>query len=161
MRFRVTILLSLAVLLGVLPVRAETALFKAFFEQREVVATVSFARGSSHLDVTATAELAAALQRIRDLVCDSRLIRIEGFSGQEGSAEKAFRLSMNRAYAVAGFLEAKGVSCLVGINGYGALKASSAGSPDDLRVEIAAYPKMFVFDFDNARHVDAREVKLP
>ena len=157
MRFRVTTLVPLAVLFCVSLAWGETALFKAFFEHREVVTSVFFGRGSSELDKAAAAELGAALERIRGLTCASRLIRIEGFAGQEGSAENAFRLSMNRANAVARFLETRGVACLVGVSGYGALQSSPQGNADGLRVEIAAYPKMFIFDFDNARHVDVRE----
>ena len=161
MRFKLIMLLQLAVLFHASLSWGETSLFKACFEQREVVATIFFGRGSSHLDQAAAADLNAALKRIRELTCPSRLIRIEGFSGFEGSDEHNFRLSMNRANSVAQFLKRKGVPCLVGVNGYGDLHAGQNGTASDLRVEIVAYPKMFIFDFDNARQVAAQEVRLP
>ena len=162
MRFWGTsVLLATSVLFCVSQSRGETSLFKVLSEQREVVATVFFDRGSSHLDRGATAELESTLMRIRQSTCESRLIRIEGFSGQEGSTESAFRLSLNRAHSVAKLLRTKGVPCLVGINGYGDLQASPNAGGKDLRVEIAAYPKLFLFDFDSARQIDSREVIQP
>ena len=139
----------------------ETPLFKSFFEQRELVAAVSFEKGSCRLTDTAARELGSMVPRIREVSCAARLIRIEGFSGFEGSDEHNFRLSMNRANSVAQFLKRKGVPCLVGVSGYGDLHAGQNGTASDLRVEIAAYPKMFIFDFDNARQVAAQEVRLP
>ena len=162
MRLWVTgLLLASSVLFGSSRSWGETSLLKAFFEQREIVATVFFARGSSKLDRVATAELESTLARIRQSTCDAHLIRIEGFSGQEGSAENAFRLSLKRADSVARFLRTKGVNCLAGINGYGDLQASPPAGGKALRVEIAAYAKMSLFDFDSARHIDARKVIQP
>ncbi|NJC87520.1 MAG: hypothetical protein FIB02_03155 [Desulfuromonas sp.] len=137
----------------------DAALFKAFFEQRELVISVAFERGSSKLSPGSVRRLEAALPQIRGPACMARQIRIEGFSGEEGPDEVAFRLSMNRAYSVARFLETKGIPCLVGINGYGNLRSGQDGG-GDMRVEIASYPKMFLFDFDNARYVDLNEVKF-
>lgn len=133
------------------------ALFKSFFDQRELVTSVDFDRDSSKLDRQAAGKLEASLAQIRGAACDARLIRIEGFSGFEGSDEAAFRLSMNRAYSVARFLETKGIPCLVGISGFGSLRAGRNGTANDFRVEIASYPKMFLFDFESARYVDAAE----
>ena len=139
----------------------ETTLFKAFFEQRELVATVLFEKGSSQLtDITAR-ELGSMVPRIRKVSCPAQVIRIEGFSGLEGSAEHNLLLSLKRANSVAQFLERKGVPCLVGINGYGDLHAGRSKTVSDLRVEIAAYPKSFMFDFDSARQIAHQEVKLP
>ncbi|MCM2263923.1 MAG: OmpA family protein [Desulfuromonadales bacterium] len=138
----------------------DTAQFNNFFEHRELVASVTFDRGSSKLSKSSAGLLEAALPQIRGPSCEARLIRIEGFSGQEGTDEAAFRLSMNRAYSVASFLETKGIPCLVGINGYGNLRPGQNGNVADMRVEIASYPKMYLFDFASARYVDMEEVKF-
>lgn len=161
MRFQLVILLMVTgfVLCGS-PSWGDASLFKAFFEQRELVASVTFDHGSSKLSNSSAGLLEAALPQIRGPSCAARLIRIEGFSGQEGSDEAAFRLSLNRANSVARFLETKGVPCLVGTNGYGNLRAGQSGAGDDRRVEIASYPKMYLFDFENARYVDMNEVKF-
>lgn len=137
------------------------ASFESFFEHRELVATINFDRGSSRLDKHSARTLEAALPQIRGPSCQGRLIRVEGYSGREGSDEAAFRLSMNRAYSVAKFLEARGVPCLIGVSGFGSLRAGQSAAVSDLRVEIAAYPKMFLFDFENARYLDTEtsEVK--
>jgi len=161
MRFPLVILLlSIGFVLCGSSSWGETALFKTFFEQRELVASVAFDRGSSKLSKRSAGILEAALPQIRGPSCEARLIRIEGFSGLEGSDEAAFRLSMNRAYSVARFLETKGIPCLVGINGYGNLRTGQNDNVDDMRVEVASYPKMFLFDFANARYVDMGEVDL-
>lgn len=138
-----------------------STLFDAYFEQRELVASVAFAHGSSKLGHAAEKNLEAALTQIRGAACEARLIRIEGFSGHEGDDEAAFRLSLKRANSVARFLESRGVPCLVGINGYGSLQAGKGVFERDRRVEIAAYPKMFFFDFENSRYVDLAEARLP
>lgn len=135
-------------------------IFESFFQQRETVALISFDRGSSKLNDYAKKQLETALPQIKGPGCQARLIRIEGFSGKEGSDEAAFRLSMNRAYSVASFLETRGIPCLVGMNGYGNLRAGQTAGISDSRVEIASYPKMFLFDFENARYVDVEEVKF-
>jgi outer membrane protein OmpA-like peptidoglycan-associated protein len=109
----------------------------------------------------AARELGAMLPRIREVGCAARLIRIEGFSGHEGTAEHNFRLSLNRANSVARFLENKGVPCLIGVNGYGDLRTGQNDAASDLRVEIAAYPKMFIFDFESARQAAEQGDKLP
>lgn len=136
-------------------------MFNAYFEQRELVASVAFAHGSSKLGHAAEKKLEAALSQIRGAACDARQIRIEGFSTREGTDEAAFRLSLNRANSVARFLESRGVPCLVGINGYGSLRAGTGTGERDQRVDIAAYPKMFLFDFKNFRHVDLADARLP
>jgi outer membrane protein OmpA-like peptidoglycan-associated protein len=159
MRLLLWLLVTFGILAGASDCLAETALFKSFFEQRELVATIPFDRGSSKLGQPAVSELESALDRIRGAACEARLIRIEGFAGSEGAAEQNFRLSLNRAYSVSRFLEGKGVPCLIGMNGYGDLRAGQDTALNDLRVEIAAYPKMFLFDFEAARYVD--EVKRP
>ena len=160
MRFQLVILLLTGFALCGSPSWGDSVLFNAFFDQRELVASVTFDRGSSKLSNSSAGLLEAALPQIRGPSCQARLIRIEGFSGQEGSDETAFRLSLNRAYSVARFLETKGVPCMVGINGYGNLRAGQKAAGDDMRVEIASYPKMFLFDFENARYVDMSEVKF-
>jgi outer membrane protein OmpA-like peptidoglycan-associated protein len=157
----IRLFLTAALLLRAAASWGETPLFKAFFEQRELVAAVLFENGSSRLNKMAESELQAMLPRIREADCEARLIRIEGFSGREGAAEDNFRLSLNRANSVALFLEKQGVPCLVGVNGYGDLHAGQNGAVSDLRVEIAAYPKMFIFDFDSAREVAAKGGKQP
>lgn len=162
MRLKLSIvLLAVFFPLGTSVCRGDTALFNAYFEQRELVTSIAFDHGSSKLGNLAAKSLETALQQIKGAACDARLIRIEGFSGREGSNEAAFRLSLNRANAVARFLESRGVPCLVGINGYGNLRAGKAAAGDDRRVEIASYPKMFLFDFKNARYVDLVEARLP
>lgn len=159
MRLCSWLMVTLGILTAATVCQAETALFKSFFEQRELVATIPFDRGSSKLDQPAVNELESALERIRGVACEARLIRIEGFAESEGDAEQNFRLSLNRAYSVSRFLEGKGVPCLIGMNGYGDLRAGKDAALSNLRVEIAAYPKMFLFDFEAARYVD--EVKRP
>jgi len=157
----------LVVLLAVFALGSSSAcwgsstLFNAYFEQRELVASVAFAHGSSTLGNAAEKKLEAALTQIRDAACEARLIRIEGFSAREGDDEAAFRLSLRRANSVARFLESRGIPCLVGINGYGRLRAGEGVAEHDRRVEIAAYPKMFLFDFNNSRYVDLAEARLP
>ena len=162
MRFRmIRLWLTAALLLCTSASWGETPLFKAFFEQRELVAAVLFETGSSQLTDMAARELGAMLPRIREAGCEARLIRIEGFSSREGSADHNFRMSLNRANSVAQFLEKKGVPCLMGVNGYGDLHAGRSDTVSDLRVEIAAYPKTFMFDFESARQAARQEVKLP
>lgn len=138
----------------VTPCRADTPIFNAFFDQREVLASVAFARDSSDLSSKAARELDDSLMKIRESACPSRLLRIEAFAGQEEIAERAFRLSMNRAWSVAKFLEKKGIPCMVGISGYGKARAQTPESATDMRIEIAAYPRMFYFDFNGARFID-------
>lgn len=146
------VLLIFAAVLAAGQCRADSALFKSFFEQRETVASVMFEHGSSRLSNQAIEQLEASLDEIRKTTCQSRMIRIEGFSGSEGSADSNFRLSLNRAHSVSKFLKAKGIPCLVGINGYGDLRSGQADA-NDRRVEIAAYPRMFLFNFDDARTI--------
>jgi outer membrane protein OmpA-like peptidoglycan-associated protein len=157
----IRLLLASALLLCASFSWGETPLFKTFFEQRELVTSVLFEKGSSKLTDMAARELGSMLPRIREAGCEARLIRIEGFSGKEGTAEYNFRLSMNRANSVAQFLEKKGVPCLVGVNGYGDLRVGQNDATSEPRVEIAAYPKMFIFDFDSARQVAIQGVKMP
>lgn len=137
----------------------DSSIFATFFAQREVVATVAFERGSSALTATAARQIDDSLAHLKTSACEARLLRIEGYAGQKGDAERLFRLSMNRAWSVARFLEKKGIPCLVGISGYGDLQATAEASADDQLVEIAAYPRMFYFDFATGRIID--EDKLP
>lgn len=161
MRPLMLLLLSLSsVLLPGTASWASPAAFEAFLEHRELVATIHFDRGSSRLDKHSARALESALPQIRGPGCEGRLIRVEGYAGREGSDEAAFRLSMNRAYSVAKFLEARGVPCLVGISGFGSLHAGQSAAASDLRVEIAAYPKMFLFDFENARYLDMEKSEV-
>lgn len=153
---RTSLALAIVFWFGIVAAEANTALMKAFFEQREVVATVYFATDSNALGQDAAAQLAAQVETIRRAACPNRLLRVEGFSAGDGSAESNFRLSLHRAYAVAKFLEGEGIPCLAGLNGYGDLQSAGAVTAADRRVEIVAYPRMYFFDFANARQVDER-----
>lgn len=137
-----------------------TALFNAFYGQRELVASVFFDRESSEITRIAASELESILPRIRSADCESRLIRIEGFSGRAANNEINFRQTLNRANSVAMYLEQKGVSCLVGVNEFEDQRSRRDSTADNLRIDIASYPKMWLLEVSDAPIIDLHEVEL-
>ena len=138
---------------------AGTSLFTVFYEQRELVAAILFEQNSCEFDNIAAAGIELALARIRDIDDNERLIRIEGFPGRSGIPEENFRLSLQRANAVATYLEQKGIACQVGISKDGARRVGAKNSDEVAYVEIASYPKMLLLDEDLSVRVDLDEVK--
>ncbi len=161
MRFWLTLLLLTAGLFSWVDTSwGGTALFNAFYGQRELVASVFFDRESSEITRIAASELESILPRIRSADCESRLIRIEGFSNRAANNESNFRQTLNRANSVAMYLEQKGVPCLVGVNEFEALHSRNDNIADALRIDIASYPKMWLLDFSGAPIIDFNEVEL-
>jgi len=137
-----------------------TALFNAFHGQRELVASIFFDRESSEITRISASELESILPRIRNADGESRLIRIEGFSGRSANNEINFRQTLNRANSVAMYLEQKGVPCLVGVNEFEDQRSRPDSTVDTLRIDIASYPKMWLLDFSGAPIIDFNEVEL-
>jgi hypothetical protein len=161
MRFWVTILLVAAGLFSWVETSwSGTALINAFYGERELVASVFFDQESSEITRITAGELESILPRIRSADCESRLIRIEGFSGRTANSESNFRQTLNRANSVAMYLEQKGVPCLVGVNEFEVLHSWSDNVADALRIDIASYPKMWLLDFSGAPIIDFSEVEL-
>jgi hypothetical protein len=67
------------------------------------------------------------------------MIRVEGFSSNEGDQEKNFILSFFRARSVADIIESMGLSTEVTLTGYGDLRADSDDHAKERRVEIVSY----------------------
>lgn len=115
--------------------------FDAFIKSREVVTTLYFQSNDENLNNNERKRLFGVISKLRELQKNGRLIRVEGFSSQEGDQERNFLLSFFRARSVADLIEGKGLPAQVTLTGYGDLRASSGDSGKERRVEIASYLK--------------------
>jgi hypothetical protein len=113
--------------------------FDAFVKSREVVETIYFKANAEDLSKTDREHLASTAQQLRQLQNNGRLIRVEGFSSNEGDQEKNFILSFFRARSVADIIESMGLSTEVALTGYGDLQADSDDHAKERRVEIVSY----------------------
>jgi hypothetical protein len=113
--------------------------FDAFVKSREVVETLYFKVNAEELSKTDRERLTSTAQQLRQLQKNGRLIRIEGFSSNEGDQEKNFILSFFRARSVADIIESMGLSTEVTLTGYGDLRADSDDHAKERRVEIVSY----------------------
>ena len=145
--------------------------FDAFVKSREVVETLYFKVNAEELSKTDREHLASTAQQLRQIQNNGRLIRVEGFSSNEGDQEKNFILSFFRARSVADIIESMGLSAEVALTGYGDLRADSDDHAKERRVEIVSYvmpvkiKKNKIFDTnkgvipvpnrsDNTTHID-------
>jgi hypothetical protein len=113
--------------------------FEAFVKSREVVETLYFKINADELSKSDKERLASTAQQLRQLQNNGRLIRVEGFSSNEGDQEKNFILSFFRARSVADIIESMGLSAEVALTGYGDLRADSDNHAKERRVEIVSY----------------------
>jgi hypothetical protein len=113
--------------------------FEAFVKSREVVETLYFKINTDELSKSDKDRLASTAQQLRQLQNNGRLIRVEGFSSNEGDQEKNFILSFFRARSVADIIESMGLSAEVALTGYGDLRADSDNHAKERRVEIVSY----------------------
>jgi hypothetical protein len=113
--------------------------FEAFVKSREVVETLYFKINADELSKSDKDRLASTAQQLRQLQNNGRLIRVEGFSSNEGDQEKNFILSFFRARSVADIIESMGLSAEVALTGYGDLRADSDNHAKERRVEIVSY----------------------
>jgi hypothetical protein len=113
--------------------------FDAFVKSREVVETLYFKVNAEELSKTDRERLASTAQQLRRIQNNGRMIRVEGFSSNEGDQEKNFILSFFRARSVADIIESMGLSTEVTLTGYGDLRADSDDHAKERRVEIVSY----------------------
>lgn len=113
--------------------------FDAFVKSREVVETLYFKANADELSKTDKERLASTAQQLRQLQNKGRLIRVEGFSSNEGDQEQNFILSFFRARSVADIIESMGLSTEVTLTGYGDLRADSDDHAKERRVEVVSY----------------------
>ena len=118
--------------------------FGAFIKSREVVATLYFQSNDENLNNNERERLFDVISKLRELQKNGRMIRVEGFSSQEGDQERNFLLSFFRARSVVDLIEGKGLPAEVTLTGYGDLRASSDDPSKERRVEIASYLKPVV-----------------
>ncbi|GEM_PF-2939009 len=118
--------------------------FDTFIKSREVVATLYFQSNDENLSNNERKHLFDTVSKLRELQKNGRMIRVEGFSSQEGDQERNFILSFFRARSVADLIEGKGLPAEVTLTGYGDMRASSNDPSKDRRVEIASYRKPVV-----------------
>lgn len=113
--------------------------FDAFVKSREVVETLYFKVNAEELSKTDRERLTSTAQKLRQIQNNGRMIRVEGFSSNEGDQEKNFILSFFRARSVADIIESMGLSTEVTLTGYGDLRADSDDHAKERRVEIVSY----------------------
>jgi hypothetical protein len=113
--------------------------FDAFVKSREVVETLYFKVNAEELSKTDRERLTSTAQKLRQIQNNGRMIRVEGFSSNEGDQEKNFILSFFRARSVADVIESMGLSTEVTLTAYGDLRAESDDHAKERRVEIASY----------------------
>ena len=113
--------------------------FDAFVKSREVVETLYFKVNAEELSKTDRERLTSTAQQLRQLQNNGRMIRVEGFSSNEGDQEKNFILSFFRARSVADIIELMGLSTEVTLTAYGDLRADSDDHAKERRVEIVSY----------------------
>jgi hypothetical protein len=118
--------------------------FDAFIKSREIVTTLYFQSNGENLSDNQRERLFDVISNLRELQKNGRMIRVEGFSSQEGDQERNFLLSFFRARSVADLIEGKGLPAEVTLTGYGDLRASSDDPSKERRVEIASYLKPVV-----------------
>jgi len=106
-----------------------------FLEHRQVLLSVDFSSGSSRLTDEARRELDGAVNDLKGLVSEQKIIRIEGHASPGGDEQRNLVLSMQRAMEVRAYLLAQfGMEFDLFINGYGA-----EGSPAETVVQLAFY----------------------
>jgi hypothetical protein len=113
--------------------------FDAFVKSREVVETLYFNVNAEELSKTDRERLTSTAQKLRQIQNNGRMIRVEGFSSNEGDQEKNLILSFFRARSVADIIESMGLSTEVTLTGYGDLRAESDDHAKERRVEIVSY----------------------
>ena len=113
--------------------------FDAFVKSREVVETLYFKVNAEELSKTDRERLTSTAQKLRQIQNNGRMIRVEGFSSNEGDQEKNFILSFFRARSVADIIESMGLSTEVTLTAYGDLRADSNDHAKERRVEIVSY----------------------
>jgi len=113
--------------------------FDAFVKSREVVETLYFKVNAEELSKTDRDRLTSTAQQLRQIQNNGRMIRVEGFSSNEGDQEKNFILSFFRARSVADIIESMGLATEVTLTAYGDLRADSDDHAKERRVEIVSY----------------------
>ena len=113
--------------------------FDAFVKSREVVETLYFKVNAEELSKTDRERLTSTAQKLRQIQNNGRMIRVEGFSSNEGDQEKNLILSFFRARSVADIIDSMGLSTEVTLTGYGDLRADSDDHDKERRVEIVSY----------------------
>ena len=113
--------------------------FDAFVKSREVVETLYFKVNAEELSKTDRERLTSTAQKLRQIQNNGRMIRVEGFSSNEGDQEKNLILSFFRARSVADIIELMGLSTEVTLTAYGDLRADSDDHAKERRVEIVSY----------------------
>ncbi len=137
---RIFLLLILTVGMLALPAFSHASnSFDAFVKSREVVETLYFKVNAEDLSKTDRERLNSTARQLRQLQNSGRMIRVEGFSSNEGDQEKNFILSFFRARFVADIIESMGLSTEVTLTGYGDLRADSDDHAKERRVEIVSY----------------------
>src|SRR6056300_681409 len=113
--------------------------FDAFVKSREVVETLYFKVNAEELSKSDRERLISTAQQLRQIQNNGRMIRVEGFSSNEGDQEQNFILSFFRARSVADIIESMGLSTEVTLTGYGDLRADSDDHAKERRVEVVSY----------------------
>ena len=117
--------------------------FDAFVKSREVVETLYFKVNAEELSKTDRERLTSTAQKLRQIQNNGRMIRVEGFSSNEGDQEKNLILSFFRARSVADIIDSMGLSTEVTLTAYGDLRADSDDHAKERRVEIVSYVMPF------------------
>lgn len=134
---------------------------KAFLESRTIIDRVYFSLASHSLGDEARDTLDKVAVRLRKLISEGYLLRVEGFASPEGAKAHNVNLSMYRALAVRDYLKSEySLNLDLYLTGYGEYSDKTrpvAGR----RVDIAAYqqPKAAMALFDDQGTVEKIRVR--
>jgi hypothetical protein len=126
--------------LAVKTIGSSVSNFESLLGEREVICTIDFAAGSAELSEEAGRILGNAVDRIKAVDLEKKMIRIEGFSSPEGNKTNNYRLSIERARSVERFLRANhSVSLEHYISGFGPSTPAGVTVAGQRAVQIAIY----------------------
>jgi len=136
----VLVLIGSTLAQAVQTIKATSAPLEKLLTEKEIICTIDFAVNSSELSREAKNILSDAVQRIKSVDLDKKMIRIEGFSSPEGNKLNNFRLSIDRARSVERFLhDNHGVSLEHYISGFGSTVPKGVPAAGKRSVQIAIY----------------------
>lgn len=134
---------------------------KSFLQSREVIEQVYFKSASKTLTIGARENLDSLVPKLKDLVGEGYLFRVEGFSSPEGDSSRNMNLSLYRAMSVRNYLkEQHDLSLDVFLTGFGDTE-KRGDSEKSRRVDIAIYvqPEAAAALFDDQGTIEKFSIK--
>lgn len=123
-------------------VAASTDEIDQFLSSRQVISQVFFSKQTTELSVEAKRQIDTIVSDLQSYQKQEMLVRVEGFSSTEGDDQYNFKLSLQRALAVEGYLLNKhNLNVSVFLTGFGEKKKSAGKQAMMRRVDIAVYKK--------------------